>query len=1061
MKNKLPKYSQPRHALYDTLPLQPPFSIQGQTAHIFPLRANLHTLQMFVDGYANIIPPELGYFRAFLPYVQLMVLDYGALKVNVANFGWLAQYETMFTVPVEWYRMQNGRFVFYDYAWLTPFIFVDSELAFTLGRTEQGWPKGFATWLPLSAKNWMHDPRSSSPVAIVGSKVFPEDYRGKSLQLQPFLEVIRRPPATPFVLPVDTKSPFMPWEAVGNTASAMQGFTRDYFGVLDGLGIMPTHVGASVPNFSRMALKAASMINPRKPDLYFNTINLKQFRDANSTKNYCYQSLTNGKLQIASWYAAGLLADPSIMAGDTTGGYSIRLNRWPSLPIIETLGLEVAREWRGDGVDVAELNPVVPFYYTVDMTYNRSTNIAWRTVDRIWHDQEGNCYPPIGGVTDKNEGLYNTTLGLYTQEMTGPYEMTGTLRVLPLLAKKSVLQNFLDSYYNVPMNIETPNPIHWRFDVWGTPDPSDEYVYVYLVATSYESVTSFSNNVGDWANEDVSFLVPVQLRQLVGEEWVLRSSGLIPAFTYVDNAMTTVTVSEVQGVPSSLSTIIHPPSSWMTNNIGIQKLLEVSTEVLPATDIGQKAVQRVIIEVSAGEVVSGTWEPDWLHVATQWTSLFSAEVETNWATYQSATNDFENTLALAVEPLMGIIPINIYTLKQFRDAYWPDYAAYQSIVRTPLKIRQIRDLREAEEPMHVKIREYPSQPIVTLLGLVATLAQEQDGGVVYNLRPVRPFWFKMEWFHGLGQNLWFRSGTKKWREGDQFHPFYDEICNFIPNVGPVVVDFVDDILDTGIASAFYECQQYMKKAGGPVTMSSNTATKALKHIEPQMVIDAILSREWGNMDPNNRWRTCRAELTKIVDKMFASNVIENDAWAAIVEYFIARQREISPFIPIDHAKETLALFQDIVQCATDILFAIVHPDGNQSYDNFISGMGRLMVSLRVDDFRFPDNRKEVETLQAGIKASLGFSDVDAMWKNGQNRSDTFTELVQQLRASRLRQKNEVIDEFAKAMALKPDFCVPRTVGCTEALKNQFLPMTKSWDENWYVGEEFPSKEGKP
>lgn len=1055
MTNHLPKYSQPGHALFDTLPLEAPFSIQRQTAHIFPLRANLHTLQMFVDGYANIIPPELGYFRAFLPYVQLMVLDYGALKLNVANLGYLTQYETMFTVPVEWYRRENGRLVFYDYAWLTPFIFVDSELAFKFGRTEQGWAKGYASWLPLTSTSWMRDPRASNTVAIVGSKVFSENYRGKPLELQPILEVVRRPAPTPFTWPMNAKNPAMPWDALGTMASAMQGFNRDSLGVLGGLGIMPGHVGATIPNFSRMALTSAAMINPLKPKLYFNTVNLKQFRDANSAQNYCYQSLTNGKLQIASWYAGGLLADPGMLAGDTSGGYAIRLNRWPSLPIIETLGLEVAKEWRGDGVDVAELNPVVPFYYTVDMSYSCSTNLAWRTVDRIWHDQQGNEYPPHGGVNNNNEALYNTALGLYTQEMTGPYEMSGTMRVLPLLAKKSVVQSFLDSYDNVPMNIETPNPLDWRFDVWGTPDPRDEYVYVYLVVTSNESVTSFSNNVGDWASEDVTFMVPVQLRQRVGEEWVLRSSGLIPAFAYVDNAISAVTISEVQGVPASLSTIVHPPSAWMSNPVGTQKLLELSTEVLPATDIGQEAVQRVILEISSGEVVEESRESDRLHVATHWASLFAAEVNANWETRETFANDFQNQLALSIEPIMKGRPLNIYTLKQFRDTYSPDHAAYQAIVRTPIEVRHLDDVREAEEPMHVKIREYPSQPIVTLLGLVATLAPEQDGGVVYNLRPVRPFWLKMKWFQGLGQNLWFRSGSQAWRAGEQLDAYCAEVCNFVPHVGPKLVDYVDDMLDKGIAAAFEACQQ-----DEPLIMSKEAATNAMKHIEPQMIIEAMLSREWGNANPNNRWRTCRAQLTQRIDTIFASCLAEHDAWAATIDFFHAKLGEFSPEVSQRRTRQTLTLFAHTVQATTDIVFAVVNGSAPEAQAKFGDAMKRL-VALSPEKYDFPDDRAEIERLRSGIQSMLGLEGVDAFGADVTKQPDRFLALVQLLRTSRLRQKNEVIEEFAKALAHKPDFCVPRAVARAESVTNQFLPLSKSWDEHWYVGHGLGSKGDKP
>ena len=44
------------------------------------------------------------------------------------------------------------------------------------------------------------------------------------------------------------------------------------------------------------------------------------------------------------------------------GDYTIKLHEYPSLPIARTLGLEVHRRWRGDGVDVASLKPVTPFW---------------------------------------------------------------------------------------------------------------------------------------------------------------------------------------------------------------------------------------------------------------------------------------------------------------------------------------------------------------------------------------------------------------------------------------------------------------------------------------------------------------------------------------------------------------------------------------------------------------------------------------------------------------------------------------------------------------------------
>ena len=86
----LPDYSGP------PISTRPPFQFSNVVVSCFPLRASIDTLQRFIDGYLNIIPPELGYFRVALPYVNLMLLDYGKLSAQATNFGWFSQREVIF-----------------------------------------------------------------------------------------------------------------------------------------------------------------------------------------------------------------------------------------------------------------------------------------------------------------------------------------------------------------------------------------------------------------------------------------------------------------------------------------------------------------------------------------------------------------------------------------------------------------------------------------------------------------------------------------------------------------------------------------------------------------------------------------------------------------------------------------------------------------------------------------------------------------------------------------------------------------------------------------------------
>src|SRR5580658_2143512 len=139
------------------LAIKPPFLFNGMSARIFPLRANLDSLQQLCDGYLNFVPEEVGRFRVSLPYVYLMVLDYGQVAEPAAQAGWFAQLEVFFSVAVEWYKLVNGQWVFHDWAVITPYIFVDDDFSVPLGRTIYGFPKVLAKVTHAPSK-WISDP---------------------------------------------------------------------------------------------------------------------------------------------------------------------------------------------------------------------------------------------------------------------------------------------------------------------------------------------------------------------------------------------------------------------------------------------------------------------------------------------------------------------------------------------------------------------------------------------------------------------------------------------------------------------------------------------------------------------------------------------------------------------------------------------------------------------------------------------------------------------------------------------------------------------------------------
>jgi hypothetical protein len=365
------------------LQLMPPFGFEGVTMRTFPLRASLPKLTKFVDSYLNLIPPEVGYFRPFLPYVYLMVINYGKMAVEAANLGWIAQNEIAFSIGLEWYKKENGVLKFHDFAYVSPFIYVDNDLSMTTGREVYGWPKSLVSLTP-EISSWMENPRKGAQLATVSAMVFPELYAGARKELRPLMQIEQAATPSFTQVPPDPMSPLFPWNAIPNAIRGTAAMLGDFGGVLSGLGITRAQPGATPRSFMDMAALLGKNLNPYNPNLYFNTVNLKQFRDSGVQGAFCYQAVTNAPMSLVKFNAGGMLGDTAMMLGDVTGGYRIRMHKWQSQPIVDSLGLEVAREWDGDGCRVAELAPVCPLWLDVDMQYARGVALAWRARDQDW-----------------------------------------------------------------------------------------------------------------------------------------------------------------------------------------------------------------------------------------------------------------------------------------------------------------------------------------------------------------------------------------------------------------------------------------------------------------------------------------------------------------------------------------------------------------------------------------------------------------------------------------------------------------------------------------------------
>ena len=130
---------------------------------------------------------------------------------------------------------------------------------------------------------------------------------------------------------------------------------------------------------SQTRLERHALVGEGCPKLAFDNITIKQFRDAQEPQRACYKALVHSTMGIERINRSGLLGDSNLLRGDTSGGYTIRVHRYATQPIIESLGIEVTRCENADGeVPISVLKSTLPFWTDVDLYYGAGEVICSR-----------------------------------------------------------------------------------------------------------------------------------------------------------------------------------------------------------------------------------------------------------------------------------------------------------------------------------------------------------------------------------------------------------------------------------------------------------------------------------------------------------------------------------------------------------------------------------------------------------------------------------------------------------------------------------------------------------
>lgn len=1020
---KLPDYNIARGGIYSSF-TQPPFNFDGTMIRLFPLRARLERLQSFVDQFLNVVPQEAGHFRVYLPYVYLSFVYYGKLSLAASNYGWLSQYEVLFSIPLIWYKRVGGQLVFHDFATVAPFIYVDNDHSMTTGREVYGWPKDRIS-AESTLASWMADPEANPTVASFTATTFSQLYAGSRPKPQAFFQIRQAAGAALARWPFDPNADWLPWVTLPSSITNSVGLMQDYGEVLRGLGLTREQPGMGPDTYALMAARAGQMLRPYQPELVFNTLNLKQFRDATKPTLAAYQGLTNAPMKWKRISRGGLLGDVRLLQGDSSGGFTIDVYHTPTAPIVDLLGLEVAQEQAIGQTTIQSLRPVFPMWFDVDMEYNVAHTIAWRVRGEGWRDGQGVELP---SPAQKDTGIYNNARGAADTEVSGPFEFPrATLRVMPLLADPKRLAQFLQEYLG-----DTFKEADVELSPWGR--------YVYLLATSYQEMSSATNDIGWWADRELVFHVPAQVKK-AGTLWKLV---LVPVYAYANSVTAAQTGAEVSGIPVANASIESTSNTWM-DDLGAEAwkrrtLLKMSTAILPATDMGQQLDEQLLLEVLEGDLIPANQGAYWREIAQKWGQTLLEEHQRKVA--QTGQNDPAHELlhrehqqtgesqlrrrrvtaarAFALQVLLRQRPLRMLTLKQFRDADDPTKACYQAAVEIQREITSVQDIEEIESGLYVRIQQYPTVPIVERLGLISVREEYEEGGVVAHvLEPIRPFWMRVSLREHLGRNLFVRTGLGDWSiqtapTDPPPEPIGLKLTRILQYLGrprnlPLVVDEWRQVLEEDVFE------------------SDEDLATVVETLEPQSILESILSEEW------ERWHECRwsqvqEELTQRADAAMKHKA-NLEAAKTEFEFFDNLLHQQKPYIPQDIIERSFVTLRELLSKRLLQCYYLRQLTGDYSDSSHEAYAQQLEATY-----------KEYMKDHADVSFKL---DRSVTAEVASRYREKLAELIELLRGNLLM--------FLARVQGKPHHVIRRDSIANPMMRERLFPRARSWNADWFVG----------
>jgi hypothetical protein len=365
-------------------------------------------------------------------------------------------------------------------------------------------------------------------------------------------------------------------------------------------------------------------------------------------------------------------------------------------------------------------------------------------------------------------------------------------QIFPLKASMNRLQEFCDSYLNLGEDL----PLYFK--------PAVPWVLMQVV--DYGQIATTSKNLGWFSQHELAFGVPLRCYKKEKNEWVFVDWAMVFPFIFVDNPLSLSGGRKIYGWSKSGIKIDVSPSIFEPGNA--RRIASISL-VTSGTNYGEPSGTEEFLQIyQRRPFVSASFAV---------TDLFNAVPQAIASSLKAAYSIFETTglfpaaysdrdlkslqemlaqfyglvnstapgsfrappdIAPAQETSdrnSGVAAFNIITMKQVREVHSSSAACFQAIVGSTMQIERTLDGGYLFDPLsgdtsggiYINLLDTAVQPIVRTLGLETSEHSSVGGMPASTLRPMLPFWLKMDLSYGLANSQCWRTNTTKWTTGDE------------------------------------------------------------------------------------------------------------------------------------------------------------------------------------------------------------------------------------------------------------------------------------------------------